>query len=153
MRKLGRFLYLTWPKGAARWNESRTEFVASHDGWKSCGGEHQRRIRSTAVGAFLVEDLLTSRMSTPARLHWLLADQPYEFQPDVGRLFLHTPAGDYAVTWKIPVPCEVSLVRADPASARGWWAPRYGQAQPALSVAIEFTVAKSLCLETSFAPA
>ncbi len=149
MQKVGRFLYLPWPQGEADWSDEST-FAASHDGWEARGVGHIRVITSPVVGQFVVDDRLQSRVgSRRARVHWLLSDVPHDFSPMERRLILRTPAGDFAVTWSQGA---ATLMRADPLSEKGWWSPRYYQAEPALSLTVELVVAQSTCIETIFTP-
>jgi hypothetical protein len=43
-------------------------------------------------------------------------------------------------------------VRADPASARGWWSRHYLAVEPAVSFELLFEVAENLAVATRFAP-
>ncbi len=150
--KAGRFLYLPWPRGQAGWNGNNDVFEATHDGWGKLGLTHQRRVSSPGPDRFVVTDMMSGGGRHRGRLHWLLADWPYAFDADESRLVLRTPAGDYAVSWSVPAG-NVSLVRADPGSARGWWSPHYSQAKPALSLAVEFEFSGECRIETRFGPA
>lgn len=151
LEKVGRFLYLPWPRGQAGWDKATGEFVAIHDGWARLGMSHVRRLAQPSPEVVEIRDHVRGVGRHRGRLHWLLADLPYRFEPMANRLILHTPAGDYAVTWSVPAG-EVTLVRADPDTARGWWSPYYDYAAPALSLAIEFDFSDAVELSTTFAP-
>ena len=151
LEKVGRFLYLPWPAGRAGWNGPTNEFVATHNGWARLGLNHERRLGQTVADRVVVTDRVRGAGRHRGRLHWLLADLPYRFEPLVNRLILHTPAGDYAVTWSVPAG-KATLVRADPATARGWWSPYYAYAAPALSLAVDFEFADAVEITTTFAP-
>ncbi|MES2697360.1 MAG: alginate lyase family protein [Verrucomicrobiota bacterium] len=154
MQKVGRFLYLPWPKGSAAWREEGTVFEASHDGWKKKQIEHRRQVRSLAPSAlesFEISDLISAPGRHTARLHWLLADLPHTFEPARQRLVLQTKMGPLCVSWE-GVSAQASLVRADPKSDRGWWSPYYAQVEPALSLAIEFEFSEKAVVKTLFQP-
>lgn len=151
MTKAGRFLYLPWPHGDAGWDERKGEFYATHDGWRRHGLSHRRSVAFLESGELCVTDRLAVSGARSARVHWLLADHPYRLDAEAGRLVLATPAGALAVAWRV-AGARVSVVRADPASNRGWWSPFYARVEPALSLAIEFPVAGEAVCTTSFAP-
>lgn len=154
LEKVSRFLYLPWPRGRAEWNESEAEFVASHNGWRRLGLDHERRLSLPENGCLRVTDRVRGAGRHRARLHWLLADGPHVWDAAAGRLVLHTTAGDYAISWQVSVDqASASLVREDPHSARGWWSPYYEQASPALSLAVEFEFTGAAEISTTFAPA
>jgi hypothetical protein len=152
MNRVGRFLYLPWPRGEAGWESSGETFSASHDGWRRYGAAHRRSLAFSGPGGLTVTDRLRAQGSRMARVHWLLADWPYQLDEAAGRLTLTTPAGAVVVAWQA-AGARVSLVRGDPASARGWYSRYYGRAEPALSLAIEFAVSGETVCTTSFAPA
>jgi hypothetical protein len=151
LEKVGRFLYLPWPGGRAGWNDPTNEFVATHDGWARLGMNHERRLGPAVADRVVVTDRVRGAGRHRGRLQWLLADLPYRFEPAAHRLVLTTPAGDYAVTWSVPGG-TATLVRADPATARGWWSPYYTYAAPALSLVIEFDFSDAIKVSTTFAP-
>jgi len=151
MRRVSRFLYLPWPSGSVRWNADG--FIeATHNGWRRLAARHTRSVQPAGPGQFIVRDQLACAVRRRIRLHWLLADLPHTFEPAASRLVLDTAAGKYVVSWSTPEPTAASLVRADPASDRGWWSPRYFQALPALSLAIEFDVIGDAVAATRFSP-
>jgi hypothetical protein len=156
LAKAGRFLYLPWPKGTAemRRDDGGAYFEATHDGWAKHGAGHVRQCRIAGPDSFVIFDRLSKRCMGKARLHWLLADVPYNFDANAGRLVLHTVQGDYAIKWKVPADSvRATLVRADPTSARGWWSPYYFHAAPALSLSVEFNFSGNIDVTTNFAPA
>ena len=155
LAKAGRFLYLPWPKGAAGMHrDDRGDyFEATHEGWAKHGARHVRQCRNAGEDSFIISDRLSKRSSGKTRLHWLLADVPYDFDTNAGGLVLHTAQGDYAVNWNVPAgSARATLVRADPGSARGWWSPYYYHAAPALSLSVEFDFSGSIEITTIFAP-
>ena len=151
LQKVARFLYLPWPRGQAAWDKATGEFVATHDGWARLGLSHVRRLAQPSPEVVAIRDRVHGAGRHRGRLHWLLADLPYHFEPHANRLVLHTRVGDYALTWSVPAG-KATLVRADPETARGWWSPYYDYAAPALSLAIEFDFSDAVELSTTFAP-
>lgn len=144
MQKVGRFLYLPWPRGHARWADGGEAFVASHDGWDRHGVSHTRFVQ-LREGDLVVRDRVSSRAPHQARLHWLLSDLPYEFDGVARRLVLRTAAGAVSFQWSTG---EATLIRADPNSGRGWWSPYYFRAEPALSLAVSFPCSGTAEMET-----
>lgn len=145
MDRAGRFLWLPW--ATSRVTHRRLEplahlayLEATHNGYTRLRppATHRRAIVQLGADAWLVLDRIDAASPHAARLHWLLADYPASGDPASGRLVLQTPAGTFHVaigTLSGPVAC--SLVRADPASTRGWQAPAYYRKVPALSLAAE----------------
>jgi asparagine synthase (glutamine-hydrolysing) len=144
MERAGRFLWLPWAR--ARDNGAGAILApgikvweGEHDGYQRLvpAVSHRRAIVSLGNGFWLVLDRLCPSENRLYRLHWLLADEPQRWSPEHACLALQTPAGDYFVrvgtTAHAP---EVSLVRADPDSPRGWQAPAYLYREPALSLAL-----------------
>ena len=151
LEKVGRFLYLPWPRGQAGWDKATGEFVATHVGWARLGLSHVRRLAQPSPEVVVIRDHVGGVGRHRGRLHWLLADLPHRFEPLASQLILHTPAGDYALTWSVPAG-KATLVRADPDTARGWWSPYYDYAAPALSLAIDFDFSSAAEVSTTFAP-
>jgi hypothetical protein len=151
MQKPSRFLYLPWPRGSVRIDPAGG-FEATHNGWNRLAAQHIRKIRSPEAECFLVEDWIICAGCRRVRLHWLLADLPHQLDPSNSRLILDAPPGKYVISWEVPAPAVVSLIRADGASDRGWWSPHYLQALPALSLAIEFEVRHEVLVKTTFGP-
>jgi asparagine synthase (glutamine-hydrolysing) len=144
MTRAGRFLWLPWLKsrlircdpGAAG---SLGHWEGEHDGYERLKPpvSYRRAILQLADELWVVLDKLSSTASHRYRLHWLLLDVPYEWDAGLGRLVLQTEAGPFAV--QVGAAAEkwhASLVRADPASARGWHSPYYNYREPALSLAV-----------------
>ncbi len=144
--KAGRFLYLPWPSGSVR-EEPGPALVATHDGWRRLGASHGRRVfRQNDTWVF--EDRLRTQSPRTARLHWLLADLPHEFDPAGRTLRLSTPEGTATLRWTAPESSAATLVRADAGSDRGWISTHYRRTSPALSLAVEVPVHGELTLVT-----
>lgn len=151
MQKAGRFLYLPWPKGRVVGANDGSSFEATHDGWEPHGIRHVRKIAASSPEAFEVTDTFQGSGRHRARFQWLLADHP--FVRTENSVVLQTPDGDFALVWNSPPGAMVSVVRADAATDRGWWSPRYLEAAPALSLVIELYFEGMSTLRTRFAPA
>jgi len=144
MRRYGRFLWLPWVQGRLTWSCRASAgplawWQGEHDGFRRLGVRYRRGVARLGGDAWLVVDALEdeSGVEHEYRLHWLLADVPYEWEPVAKRLLLWTAAGAYQLSWLPDAgPAEASLMRADPESPRGWWASAYGVRAPALSLAI-----------------
>ncbi len=151
MDRAGRFLWLPWLRATVRAHcRSQAGRLAYwegiHDGYARLTppATHRRAIVQLDDERWLVLDDLYSTGRHHYRLHWLLLDYPYTWDTASGRLTLETTAGTYTVQCGTLEPQgHFSLVRADPASPRGWHAPSYGRQAPALSLALE------VCRETT----
>jgi Heparinase II/III-like protein/Heparinase II/III N-terminus len=147
-----RFLFLPWSRGVTR-RVARAAagniayWEGSHDGYLRLtpGASHRRAVVKIGNEHWVVLDEVRSREPHICRLHWLLADWPYEMnvrnqQNDLGEavtLRLETPTGPFAVHAQTRrAPARVSLVRADPFSARGWRSAYYQHKEPALSLSL-----------------
>ncbi len=144
MRRYGRFLWLPWVQGRLTWHcrvsaGSLAWWQGEHDGFRRLGVRYRRGVARLGGEVWVVLDALADKsgLAHEYRLHWLLPDVPYEWDPVASRLWLHTPAGDYVLSWAPPEgAAQASLVRADAESPRGWWAPYYACRAPALSLAV-----------------
>ena len=143
MERVGRFLWLPWVEGRVRSLERVGElgyFEGEHNGFNALRVPvaYRRGIVQLGSGRWLVLDAAESRSEHTYRLHWLMGDFPHQVSEQSGAVSLTTPAGPYHVlVGSVQEPNTISLVRADPGSARGWCAPFYGHREPALSLAVE----------------
>jgi Heparinase II/III-like protein len=143
---------LPWSKGEAR-RVVRTSggqiayWEGSHDGYHrlSPGATHRRAVVRLGDEHWVVLDEVRSHDPHICRLHWLLADWPYEIKVanqkgDLGEavtLRLETPSGPFTVhSQGLQAPSRFSLVRADPFSARGWRSAYYQHREPAVSLSL-----------------
>ena len=146
------FLFLPWCRGETR-RVARTAtgqisyWEGSHDGYfrLTPGANHRRAIVRLGDEHWVVLDEVRSREPHMCRLHWLLADWPYEMHireqnGDLGEavsLRLETPAGPFSIHAQArQAPARISLVRADPFSARGWRSAFYQHKEPAHSLSL-----------------
>ncbi|MBD3176837.1 MAG: hypothetical protein GF320_16785 [Armatimonadia bacterium] len=141
--RISHFLALPWPQGlAGPIHVSRRGGLALWQGWHDGYQRlpepvtHGRAVIRLGDEHWCVLDRLVSDAPHRYRLHWLLAD--FEHRLEGSRLTLMTPSGDYHVLVGADAPePDLSLVRGDPGSTRGWWSPYYYERQPALSLALE----------------
>jgi len=143
MTRAGRFLYLDW--GASRWLDDQT---AESDAYARLGVIHRRRVESLPDGWRVRDEALFTRPGVPhqLRLHWLLADLPWQFSllENGAALTLQALFGAIAIKIQADFPAQVSLFRAGeslltaaPADPiRGWFSPTYTAKIPALSLAL-----------------
>jgi asparagine synthase (glutamine-hydrolysing) len=158
MDRVSRFLFLPWSRGHMRgeWEASDGQcayWEGEHDGYHRLKAPvtHRRGVLRLPGDCWVVLDALRSTTEHSYRLHWLLCDVPCDWQPDTRRLVLQTPAGPYHVQLGASVEAQLSLVRADPDSPRGWQAPYYGDKAAALSLDL-IASAKTALFASVFAP-
>ncbi|MGE0375250.1 MAG: heparinase II/III-family protein, partial [Planctomycetaceae bacterium] len=140
MDRAGRFLWLPWVGGQQSQNITSanghlTYWEGTHDGYERLPSpvSYRRGILRISVDHWLIVDSLRSNVPHSYRLHWLLTDVPYVFNEERQHLRLQTDAGPYDVRIASTADYSSSCVRADPLGPRGWYAPVYGDRQPALS--------------------
>jgi hypothetical protein len=149
LRKVTRFLYLPWPRGEAGWLDDRQTFFGTHNGWRRLGVTHRREIAAVGPSSFEVRDYIASIAKRRVCLHWLLVDVPCRLGSDI--LQLDTSVGAFTVSWG-GTNIQASIMRADPKSPEGWWAPHYYSAAPAVSLSLHFDVNGELEVITRFTP-
>ena len=153
LQKAGRFLYLPWPTGTAEWSEPNQKFSASHDGY-GADARFKRTISSPQPGNFAITDSVYLRQPGRVRLHWLLCDSDWQLDSTAQTLSTRFPEGVFTLSWQASQQvASATLVRADPASARGWRSRHYLAAEPAVSLELLFEVNRTLEVTTRFAPA
>lgn len=141
MERVSRFLFLPWPN-APRYRQVRSPggqiglLELQHDGYERLADpvSHRRTVVQLGSEHWLIVDHLTAAAQHEYRLHWLFADVPTTFDAATGRLTLAFDDRSYAAQVLSAGGLELSLVRADRESARGWYAPRYQQLAPAPSL-------------------
>ena len=140
MDRVSRFLWYPWSTGRVRPSrQSGTEgyWEGEHDGYTrlSPSVSHRRAVLRLSDDAWLVLDAMDSGSERVFQQHWLLPDVPHQFNADRGIVTIETDEGEYGLrAGVLGAPATTSLVRADPDSARGWRAERYGARVPALSL-------------------
>lgn len=150
-----RFLFLPWASSrlhSRRSSEQRaiSYIEASHDGYRRLKDpvDHRRGVLRLGEHTWLVLDALKAQTEHDYFLHWLLPDWPYDqFHSDDFadpqrhpgyHLQSTTPSGSYHYQMGcLGSDGQLSVVRADGATPRGWLAPSYFQRQPAVSLGLE----------------
>ena len=139
LTRLGRFTWGDWPAARVLRREPGL-WLGEQDGYLRLPDPvRQRRAVLVLAGErWLVLDLLSGLRPHRFRLHWLLADLPH--QPLENGLLVTLPDRPLLVQLgSLQGQGDYSLVRADPASPRGWRSRTYGQREPALSLSLELT--------------
>ncbi|MBZ0255348.1 heparinase II/III-family protein, partial [bacterium] len=88
MEKANRFLFLPWAN-CEMLHSSDREFYAAHNGYQKRGLRHTRKVQANQNEGWTITDEIhnSNREQTyHCRLHWLLADRPYEVDLDSGML-------------------------------------------------------------------
>jgi asparagine synthase (glutamine-hydrolysing) len=137
MNMLTRFTWTDWARGKVIRHEENL-WQGKHDGYRRLADpvEHRRTVLSIGEDRWLVVDHVTGKQSHHYALHWLLNDAPYEQRAN--SLLLSLDAGSYKMqVGLVDGRSPVSIVRADPASTRGWRSRYYGDKEPAISVLLE----------------
>lgn len=148
MTRAGRWMWLPWlrctsmPHQHSRGGQL-SYWQAEHDGYGRLRPPvwHCRGVLRIGDEHWLVLDRLQSRGPHSYRLHWLLADLPYDWDETDGHIKLHTGEGDYHIRFGSTLSegerseADISLVRADEQSPRGWRARGYQRRAAAISIA------------------
>ncbi len=158
MRRAGRFLWVDWAQASGRVYSSANNdladcFEGEHDGYKRVSVTHRRMVRWLAAGGWVVVDDLLGSGTHEARLHWLLADLPFEMDKSAAQVAFKLESS--LIRWKVFCSAQgnLALVRAgkqiqldavrtgdaranlseEEAQILGWESPTYGDLQPAVS--------------------
>jgi hypothetical protein len=146
MKMLSRFTWTDWSRGKVL-RQDEKNWQGMHDGYKRLAApvSHKRTVFSLAGDRWLVVDHLISSRPHRYDLHWLLCDCEYgvqELAPGFG-LWLQ-PSESNLPDSKILIQMGIlegagnlSIVRADPNSTRGWRSRYYGNKEPAISALLE----------------
>ncbi len=152
MRRAGRFLWVDWAQASGRVYSSSAQvcadrFEGEHDGYKRLGVKHRRTLHWLAGAGWLIVDDIEGSGVHDARLHWLIADLPYEVSD--------SPFQVVFTSGQSPVRCSIvsgssgsgAVVRAGAQvegtsslvdiQLLGWESPTYGDIQPAVSLVYE----------------
>jgi len=151
LEKFSRFLYLPWPAGTAG-DGVGGSFRASHEGYAKLGVRWTREVSPRAAGGFAVRDRIEGAAGHRLTWHWRLADASWQISDDGRRCETRENNWNYAVGWQGMAGCHSRLVRADDASAYGWWSPYYGEVEPACALLIEADAVGDVELVTEFGP-
>lgn len=147
MAKFSRFLYLPWPRGTAA--VAGSGCTASHDGYKKLGVQWTRHVAAAGERAFVVTDRILGAAGRVLRFHWRLEDRAWTLAPEGGAVV--DAAGGVRIAWTggAETP-QVRLVRADEATAQGWWSPYYGEVTLACALVIEVRATGAVEWRTEF---
>jgi asparagine synthase (glutamine-hydrolysing) len=133
MTMLSRFTWTNWSKGRVL-KHDKDLWQGEHDGYKPVS--HKRTVISLDGDRWLVVDNLVATKSHHYVLHWLLND--YLFEHNGNSILLSLESMKYKMQAGIVNGnADLSVVRADPASTRGWRSRYYGHKEPAISVMLE----------------
>jgi hypothetical protein len=159
MQQVGRFLWLPWVTGNVRAiRRSQKGHLAywegEHNGYQRLKAPvaYRRAIIRLGEAHWLVLDRLESAGEHDYRLHWLLADLPFDWNEQRQALILQTSERPYRVQiGAVDAIVRTSIVRGEPESPRGWYAPYYQVRQPAVSLEANIR-ARSTLFWTCFGP-
>jgi len=133
MTMVSRFTWTNWSKGKVL-KHDKNLWQGEHNGYKPVS--HKRTVMALEGDRWLVIDKLIANESYHYALHWLLND--YLFEQHGNSILLSIESLKY----KIQVSAlngnsDLSIVRADLNSTRGWRSRYYGHKEPAISVMLE----------------
>ena len=152
MRRAGRFLWVDWAQASGRSYSASGQacadrFEGEHDGYKRFGVKHRRTVQwLTGTGWVIVDDIEGAGVHA-VRLHWLMADLPYEFSDSPFQLAFSSGQSRVRCCILTSSPGNGTIIRA---GARvegnspgadlqllGWESPTYGDLRPAVSLVYE----------------
>jgi hypothetical protein len=152
MRRAGRFLWVDWAQASGRsysvsGRACADRFEGEHDGYKRLGVKYRRAVQWLADAGWVVVDDIDGPGGHDVRLHWLMADLPYEVsaspfqvmftsgQSQVRCNILSSSPGNGAII-RAGARVEGNSVCAD-THLLGWESPTYGDLRPAVSLVYE----------------
>jgi hypothetical protein len=152
MRRAGRFLWVDWAQASGRLDSasghaSADRFEGEHDGYKRFGLKHRRKVQWLPGAGWMIVDDIEGTGIHNARLHWLMADLPYEssdspfevvfalMQSRVRCSIFASSLGDGAII-RAGTRIAGNVSDAD-VPLLGWQASTYGDIQPAVSLVYE----------------
>jgi asparagine synthase (glutamine-hydrolysing) len=135
MTMISRFTWTNWSKGRVLKHKDNL-WQGEHDGYKPVS--HKRTVMSIEGDRWLVIDDLVASESHHYALHWLLND--FLFEHNGNSILLSLESMKYKMqVGMVNGNGDLSVVRADPASTRGWRSRYYGHKEPAISAMLEST--------------
>ncbi len=150
MSRAGRFLWVDWARGRlrhqARTQDDRLEFLeGEHDGYRAMRALHRRAVLRVGCEGWLVVDDVVGAGAHRARLHWLLADLPFEYDPTSAELRFRIEQNKLIIRMWASCSGNTSLVRGgvllrgtdERAELRGWASKTYAEKEFALSLALD----------------
>jgi hypothetical protein len=155
MTRAGRFLWLDWAQASGcllslEGSAHANCFEGEHDGYRSLGVTHRRKVCQLALGWLILDDLIGTG-EHDLRLHWLTPDLPYQVRESPFEVeFSH---GQSHIHWSFfaSAPAQGAIVRAGAVIEEsskfnfedrdtkllGWESPTYGDLRPAVSLLYE----------------
>lgn len=137
MKMLTRFTWTNWSHGKVSRHDQNI-WQGEHDGYKRLSDpvHHRRTVLSLSEDRWLIVDHLTAQQAHHYTLHWLLNDFPFEQRSR--SVILAVDSNRYSAQFGVREGnADLSIVRADPHSRRGWRSQYYGEKEPAISVMLE----------------
>ncbi len=138
------FKCLYWTEGKLLRLDERPEWVlceGEHYGFRRNPGGcvHRRSVLFLKDDLWAVVDTITGSGNHRARLHWLAADYPWDFDASNACLQLTTPEGPFSINIRGPLGevLQGDVVAGDDRSPRGWLSRYYGEKTPAPSFVVE----------------
>jgi len=129
MNMVSRFTWTNWSKGKVL-QHNENLWQGEHDSYKPVS--HKRTVMSLEGDRWLVLDELKANDSHRFCLHWLLNDFPYEHK--LNSILLSLESMKYKMqVGVLSGKADLSIVRADENSTRGWRSKYYGHKEPAIS--------------------
>jgi hypothetical protein len=133
MNMVSRFTWTNWSKGKVL-QHKESIWEGEHDSYTPVS--HQRTVMSLEGDRWLVIDTLNANESHLYKLHWLINDFPYVHK--LNSILLSLDSVKYKMQLGIlNGKGDLSVVRADENSTRGWRSRYYGHKEPAISVLLE----------------
>jgi hypothetical protein len=152
MRRAGRFLWLDWAQARGRSYSASGQacaarFEGEHDGYKRFGVKHRRTVQWLAGAGWIIVDDIHGPGVHDARLHWLMADLPYEVSASPFQVVFTSGQSQVRCSIFSSFPGNGSIIRAgarvegnSPSADTellGWESPTYGDLRPAVSLIYE----------------
>jgi Heparinase II/III-like protein/Heparinase II/III N-terminus len=152
MRRAGRFLWVDWAQASGRSDSAygradADRFEGEHDGYKRFGVKHRRKVQWLAGAGWVIVDDIEGRGVHQARLHWLMADLPYESSDAPFQVVFALGQSRVRCSMFSSSPGNAAIVRAGARVAGdashadtrvlGWESPTYGDIRPAISLVYE----------------
>jgi len=140
MDRISRFTWVNWAKGEVIRQgdfEGLPGWQGEQDGYQRLADpvRHRRTVLNLGSDRWLVLDHLRGKEAHDYRLHWLTPDAPYKREGNGIHLWPGT--NNILVAVGDETGAELSIVRCDPESTRGWRSRYYSHKEAALSIALE----------------
>ena len=152
MRRAGRFLWVDWAQASGRvYSRSgqacADRFEGEHDGYKRFGVKHRRTVQPLAGTGWVIVDDIEGTGVHDVRLHWLMADLPYEVLDSQFQVAFKLGQSRARCSVFSSSPGNGTIIRggavvsgnSESADTKllGWESPTYGDLRPAVSLVYE----------------